>query len=115
MYSPSSNCISCFKRIYINKRCCKGEGNMEQLLTDYYNISHQRLTKVEQNTFIDNEQYVYSITFIEEDERIYDEQAMLAAYCIQEGYVHVQNIIPNIYGSWITPYNDHPLLLSAGL
>lgn len=88
---------------------------MEQLLTDYYNISHQRLTKVEQNTFIDNEQYVYSITFIEEDERIYDEQAMLAAYCIQEGYVHVQNIIPNIYGSWITPYNDHPLLLSAGL
>jgi len=66
------------------------------------------------NYFILNEQYIFSIDPLNQDEQLYGEQNSLAQYCIYQGYEHFMRIIPNKYGEMLTTVNDNKFLVCQG-
>lgn len=87
---------------------------METVLTQYYNIFNARPIQKYDNCFIDNEEYVYSITSLNNNEVFYEEQNSLAKFCIEQGYESFMQIIPNSFGQIITSFKEQNLLVSRG-
>lgn len=87
---------------------------MENMLRNYYHLSSRNpMARIGKNTY-QHEEWVYSIMNIKDKEVLYDEQAMLAEFCFYNGYEHIMCIIPNVYGEWITSYQDEEYVVSKG-
>src|SRR5690625_1136665 len=87
---------------------------MEDILRNYYQISSRHLlTRIGKNTY-QHEEWVYSIMNLKDKEVLYDEQAMLAEFCLHNGYEHVMCVIPNVYGEYMTTIRDEQYVVSKG-
>lgn len=89
---------------------------VEKLLKQYYDLYEYDHIRKRDDYFIVNEQYVYSIMTLNNNEMFYDEQNSLAKFCIEQGYEQFLQIIPNSFGERITNYeNEQVIVCKASL
>lgn len=77
---------------------------MKNFLQQYYNLTMSQQEYIAGKLGFKNDEYFYFIMTLDNNKGLFMEQALLANFLVDIGYLHMTTPLLNKYGDWITTY-----------